>query len=92
MNFIDAHLLSLILFVPALAALILLFLPEGENKLFGSFALGASLIPFVLSLLAWFHFMRTSPAFSSKSPMSGIRRLAPPCTWAWTVSRSPWCY
>src|SRR5512134_2669820 len=56
MNFIDAHLLSLILFVPAIAAVIMLFLPEGENKLFRWFALGASLIPFVLSLIAWLRF------------------------------------
>ena len=50
MNFIDTHLLSLILFTPALAAVILLFLPNGENKLFRWFALGASLIPFVFTL------------------------------------------
>jgi NADH-quinone oxidoreductase subunit M len=56
MNFIDAHLLSLILFVPALAAVIILFLPAGENKLFRWFALGASLIPLILSLVVWFRF------------------------------------
>ena len=56
MNFIDAHLLSLILFVPAIAAVILLFLPDGEHKLIRWFAFGASLIPFVLSLVAWFRF------------------------------------
>ena len=56
MNFIDTHLLSLILFVPALAAVIILFLPNGENRMFRWFAFGASLIPFVLSLLAWFRF------------------------------------
>ena len=56
MNFIDAHLLSLILFVPAIAAVLILFLPEGENKLFRWFAFGASLIPFLLSLVVWFRF------------------------------------
>ena len=56
MNFIDAHLLSLILFVPTLAAVIILLLPAGENKLFRWFALGASLIPLVLSLVVWFRF------------------------------------
>jgi len=56
MNFTDTHLLSLILFTPALAAVIMLFLPNGENKLFRWFALGASLIPFVFSLIAWFRF------------------------------------
>src|ERR1051325_1284401 len=56
MNFIDAHLLFLILLVPALSAVILLFLPAGENKLFRWFAFGASLIPLVLSLIVWFRF------------------------------------
>jgi len=63
MNFIDAHLLSLILFVPAIAAVIILFLPAGENKLFRWFAFGASLIPLVLSLIAWFRFDANQPGF-----------------------------
>jgi len=63
MNFIDTHLLSLILFVPALAAVIILFLPNGENKLFHWFTLGASLIPFVLSLVVWFRFDATQSGF-----------------------------
>src|ERR1043165_1256840 len=62
-NFIDAHLLSLILFVPALAAVIILFLPEGENRLFRWFALGASLIPLILSLIVWFRFDPNQPGF-----------------------------
>ncbi len=63
MNFIDAHLLSLILFVPALAAVIILFLPAGENKLFRWFAFGASLIPLILSLVVWFRFDANQPGF-----------------------------
>src|SRR5689334_8351970 len=63
MNFIDAHLLSLILFVPALAAVIILFLPAGENKLFRWFALGASLIPLILSLVVWFRFDANQSGF-----------------------------
>jgi NADH-quinone oxidoreductase subunit M len=63
MNFIDAHLLSLILFVPAIAAVIILFFPEGENKLFRWFALGASLIPLVLSLIVWFRFDANQSGF-----------------------------
>ncbi|HET9911784.1 MAG TPA: NADH-quinone oxidoreductase subunit M [Anaerolineales bacterium] len=64
MNLID-HILLLILFVPTLAALIILFLPNGENKLFRWFAFGASLIPFALSLYAWVNFKSDSgqPAF-----------------------------
>lgn len=63
MNFIDAHLLSLILFIPAIAALILLFLPRGENQLFRWAALGASLIPFLLSLVVWFRFNPNQAGF-----------------------------
>ena len=63
MNFIDTHLLSLILFVPALAAVIILFLPNGENRVFRWFAFGASLIPFVLSLFVWFRFDASQSGF-----------------------------
>ena len=63
MNFIDAHLLSLILFIPAIAAVITLFLPDGEHKLIHWFGLGASLIPFALSLVAWFRFDANQPGF-----------------------------
>ena len=63
MNFVDTHLLSLILFFPAIAALVMLFLPKNENKLFHWFAFGASLVPFVLSLIAWFRFQPSQPGF-----------------------------
>ena len=63
MNFIDTHLLSLILFFPALAALVMLFLPKDENKLFRWFAFAASLVPFILSLIAWFRFQPSQPGF-----------------------------
>jgi NADH-quinone oxidoreductase subunit M len=56
MNFIDTHLLSLILFLPSIAAVIMLFLPNEGNKLIRWFALGVSLIPFLLSLVIWFRF------------------------------------
>jgi NADH-quinone oxidoreductase subunit M len=62
MNPID-HILLFILFVPALAAVIMLFLPNGENKLFRWFALGASLIPLALSLYVWFNFKAAQPGF-----------------------------
>jgi NADH-quinone oxidoreductase subunit M len=63
MNFIDAHLLSLILFVPAFAAVVIFFLPAGENKLFRWFAFGACLIPLALSLVVWFRFDANQPGF-----------------------------
>src|SRR5512133_2888471 len=63
MNFIATHLLSLILFTPALAAVIMLFLPSSENKLFRWFAFGASFIPLALSLVVWFNFQAAKPGF-----------------------------
>ncbi|MGC8855723.1 MAG: complex I subunit 4 family protein [Anaerolineae bacterium] len=56
MDFISTHLLSLILFLPALAAVIMLFLPQEETKLLRWFAFGASLIPFLLSIVLWLRF------------------------------------
>jgi len=63
MNFIDTHLLSLILFLPSIAAPFMLFLPKGEDKLTRWFAFGASLIPFLLSLVVWFRFDSNQPGF-----------------------------
>src|ERR1041384_801742 len=63
MNFIATHLLSLILFTPALAAVIMLFLPSSESKLFRWFAFGASFIPLALSLVVWFNFQAAKPGF-----------------------------
>jgi NADH-quinone oxidoreductase subunit M len=56
MNFINENLLLFILFFPALAALVMLFLPANENKLLRWFALGASLVPFILSVVLWLSF------------------------------------
>jgi NADH-quinone oxidoreductase subunit M len=63
MSFITEHLLSLILFTPALAAVIMLFLPNGENKLFRWLAFGVSLVPLTLSLVVWFNFRAQQPGF-----------------------------
>jgi len=63
MNFVSTHLLSLILFFPAFAAVLMLFMPKDENKLFRWYTLGASLIPFILSLVAWFRFKPDQPGF-----------------------------
>lgn len=63
MEFLNTHLLSLILFVPAIAALIMLFLPSGETKLLRWFAFSASLIPFVLTLVAWTNFNPDAAGF-----------------------------
>ena len=56
MEFLNTHLLSLILFFPAVSALIMLFLPGSEARLHRWFALAASLIPFILTLVLWNNF------------------------------------
>ena len=53
MEFLNTHLLSLILFFPTLAALVIFFLPKDEAKLIRWTALLASLIPLGLSLYLW---------------------------------------
>lgn len=63
MDFVSTHLLSLILFTPAFLAVILLFLPKDNIKLLRWFALGASLIPFAISLVLWLRFRPDAPAF-----------------------------
>src|SRR5919106_543802 len=63
MNFIDSHLLSLILFLPSIAAVIILFFPKGEENLIRWFAFGASLISFLLSMVVWFRFDPSQPGF-----------------------------
>jgi NADH-quinone oxidoreductase subunit M len=63
MDFLNTHLLSLILFLPTIAALIMLFLPGGETKLLRWFAFSASLIPFVLTLVAWTNFNPNAAGF-----------------------------
>jgi len=63
MDFLNTHLLSLILFLPALAALVMLFLPSGETKLLRWYAFGASLIPFALTLALWSGFDANGTGF-----------------------------
>ena len=56
MEFMTSHLLSLILFFPAFAALVIIFLPKDEAKLIRWTALLASLVPFALSIVLWTNF------------------------------------
>jgi NADH-quinone oxidoreductase subunit M len=56
MDFLNSHLLSLILFIPALSGLVMLFLPKDEAKLLRWFAFAASLIPLALSVYLWAQF------------------------------------
>ena len=56
MDLIDSHLLTLILFFPAVAALVVILLPKDGTKTIRWFALAASLVPFALSVALWARF------------------------------------
>jgi NADH-quinone oxidoreductase subunit M len=63
MDFLNTHLLTLILFIPALSAVILFFLPGDKLKLLRWFSLGVSLLPFILSIVLWFRFQPDKSGF-----------------------------
>lgn len=56
MDFISTHLLSLILFFPVLAALVILFIPGDQAKAIRWTAFVASLVPLILSIWLWMGF------------------------------------
>ena len=70
MDFINNHLLTLILFTPTLTAVIVLVLPREEVRLIRWVALITSLIPFGLSLYAWARFSPASPGFQFQEQYS----------------------
>ena len=63
MDFIANHLLTLILFTPVLAALLLLLLPREQDDLIRWSAFILSFIPLALSLVLWFSFNSGAPGF-----------------------------
>jgi NADH-quinone oxidoreductase subunit M len=63
MEFIINHILTLILFFPVLAALVLLCLPKDNLKAIRWTAFGASLVPFALTVLLWTQFKPDQPGF-----------------------------
>ncbi len=63
MDFLTSHLLSIILFFPTLAALVILFLPRDEENLIRWTAFLSSLVPFALSLVLWARFDPDLPGF-----------------------------
>jgi NADH-quinone oxidoreductase subunit M len=56
MAFINQHLLTLILFFPVLAAVVVLCLPKEALKTIRWTAFGLSLVPFLLTILLWVQF------------------------------------
>ena len=63
MEFIGNHILTLILFFPILAAVIVLFLPQGNLKAIRWTAFGTSLVPFLLTVILWTQFKSSQPGF-----------------------------
>lgn len=60
MDFIQDNLLNLTIFFPALAALIILVLPNDEKTLIRRLTFVLSLVPIVFVLLMWFNYDRVS--------------------------------
>jgi NADH-quinone oxidoreductase subunit M len=63
MDFLSDHLLTLILFIPTAAALILFFIPSRSEKGLSWFTFGASILSFLLSLVAWARFIPAQAGF-----------------------------
>ena len=57
MEFILDHILTLILFLPVLGSVVVLCLPNGKLSAIRWTALGTSLLPFILTIILWSHFM-----------------------------------
>jgi NADH-quinone oxidoreductase subunit M len=58
MDFVSEHLLTLIIFTPVAAALVILLLPDDEKQLIRWLALALSFVPLGLILFAWFSYDR----------------------------------
>jgi NADH-quinone oxidoreductase subunit M len=63
MSFIQAHLLSLILFLPALSAVIVLLIPRENQSGLRWVSLLASLVPLALAIGLWFGYNPAQPGF-----------------------------
>jgi NADH-quinone oxidoreductase subunit M len=63
MGFITNNILTIILFSPAIVALVLLFLPQGQKRLLRWFALVGSLIPLGCAIFLWLSFKPSTPGF-----------------------------
>jgi len=63
MDFLLNNLLSMILWTPALAALVILFLPRSKVKLIRWFAFLSSLLPLALSIVLWFNYDASAAGF-----------------------------
>lgn len=62
MNLLTDHLLTVILFLPTIAAIVLLFVPNKQVSVFRWGALIVTVLDFLLILYAWFRFQGTGPS------------------------------
>lgn len=81
MDFIANHLLTLILFTPAAAALLLLLIPQRQPGIFRWAAFGASLIPFALTVVVWVNF---NPTPDPQAPFQFVEKA----TWYGAINAS----
>ncbi|MDP8255718.1 MAG: NADH-quinone oxidoreductase subunit M [Candidatus Alcyoniella australis] len=72
MHYLDQRWISLVTFLPLLAALALLLIPSRRERLVRHFTLGATLATFVLSLPLYFEYARL---IAHASPAAGVKGL-----------------
>ena len=70
MAFINQHLLTLILFFPVLAAIVVLCLPKEALKAIRWTAFGLSLVPFLLTIVLWAQFQTGQAGFQFQEQAS----------------------
>jgi NADH-quinone oxidoreductase subunit M len=70
MALINLHLLTLILFFPVLAAVVVICLPKGALKAIRWTAFGLSLIPFLLTIVLWMQFKSGQAGFQFQEQAS----------------------
>ena len=70
MAFINQHLLTLILFFPVLAAVVVLCLPKEALKAIRWIAFGLSLMPFLLTIVLWAQFQTGQAGFQFQEQAS----------------------
>lgn len=80
MEFLTAHLLSIILFFPLLGAAILLLIPGRAVKSLRFTALGLSLVPFLLTVVLWFRY--------PSAPADGLFKFTELAAWFPAINSS----
>ncbi len=77
MNFIYSHFLTLILFIPALTAVIVLLLPKDNLKAIRWTAIGGSLLPLVLTIFLWSQFKSAQNGYQFQEAYPWLTTIDP---------------